>query len=230
MRGPPDSHPDLHRRLCIYHLRKWISPAAKIPMPHSKPMPMNYIFTISGFTQKFFAKHGNGSINIHRDMRKFANPQTEVHLLQWNHHPRAYARRVAKNWKPGSKIQLNVYSYGGGWWALEFLDELLQIAPHIRVDTVVMCDPVLRYPWSKFWLKWKALFHQILEVPDNVKRVCHFYQKLTEPGGDDILVCRDTEIAYSRRLDYPHVKIDNSPEYGAACLEEAKRLFGDPSD
>lgn len=36
MRGPPDSHPDLHRRLCIYHLRKWISPAAKIPMPQTE--------------------------------------------------------------------------------------------------------------------------------------------------------------------------------------------------
>lgn len=33
MRGPPDSRPDLHRRLCVYHLRKWLFPDLKIPLP-----------------------------------------------------------------------------------------------------------------------------------------------------------------------------------------------------
>lgn len=186
---------------------------------------MNYIFTVSGFTQKFFARHGNGSVNIYRDMRRFAGPDTEVHLLQWNHYPRAYARRVARDWTPGSKIQLNLYSYGGGWWGLKFLDELLEVAPHIRVDTCVMCDPVLRYPWYQFWLKWKALGDQTLKVPGNVTRLCHFYQLENEPGGDNIVVSGRTVLAYSALLNYRHSKMDNSPEYRHACTKEATKLF-----
>ncbi len=33
MRGPADSHPEIHRRLAWYHFRKWVSPGSRIPMP-----------------------------------------------------------------------------------------------------------------------------------------------------------------------------------------------------
>lgn len=33
MRGPADSRPDIHRRLALYHLRKWLRPGSRIPIP-----------------------------------------------------------------------------------------------------------------------------------------------------------------------------------------------------
>ncbi len=187
---------------------------------------MNYIFTVSGFTQKFWAKHGNGSRDIHKAMRKHAGEHTEIVICMWKQNPRGYARKVAADYKAGDKIQINVYSYGGGWWLMEFLDELNKIAPHIEVDTVVACDPVLRYPRYLFPLKIRAVIgKQTLELPSNVKRAVHFYQTNNKPGGDYFVVSEGTVLVSTEELDYTHSKIDNSAEYLEAATFEANRLF-----
>jgi len=186
---------------------------------------MNYIFVVSGFTQQRYAKHGSGSVDIYKQMRKYANRYTAVFLLEWRDDPIGYARLVAANHITGAKVMVCAYSYGGGWWANQFFHELKRLG--IPVDTAVLCDPVYRYPWFLAFMRWRAIRKQTLKVPYNVRRVVHFVQFKNEPGGDSLEVYPPTELDGPHVLEYPHVKMDNSPEYFLACEVEAGKLFGD---
>lgn len=53
MRGTPDSHPELHRKLAWYHAKKWIFPNSQIPLPETttkvapNPEPGGFLDTLS---------------------------------------------------------------------------------------------------------------------------------------------------------------------------------------
>ena len=188
---------------------------------------MNYIFVVSGFTQKRYAKHGSGCIQIFEDLLKYNSPDTEVQLLEWNEDPEGWARHVAARTKgPDDKILVCAYSYGGGWWFRLFAEKLKHIG--IKVNTAVLCDPVYRRPWYSRWLQWRAVtkwWPQELEYPDNIKRIVHFVQYQNEPGGDVLIMHGPVDYVGPNILELPHVKMDNAPQFRAACVNEAERLF-----
>ncbi len=192
---------------------------------------MNHLFCISGFTQQRWGKaKDSGTIQLYGILRMAIATSlhdTDTHCLEWHDDPRGYARMVARDHKGGDKIMICVYSYGGGWWLMEFLDELAKYG--IKVDVVVACDPVYRSKY--FFLRWKALTKQTLELPENViRRYVHFVQYLNKPGGDAIYVPADIDYHGPHELQYKHVKMDNAPEYHERAKVEAIRLFAGYSE
>jgi len=47
---------------------------------------MNHVVIVSGFTQQKWEKHGNGSINIYREVRELLDDVSNVEfsLLEWH--------------------------------------------------------------------------------------------------------------------------------------------------
>jgi len=189
---------------------------------------MNYIFVVSGFTQQRHATHGSGCIRIYEELLKYQSPETEVILLEWHEDPVGWARHVAVRVKsPEDKVMVCAYSYGAGWWFRLFAEKLQQIG--IRVNAAVLCDPVYRRPWYLRLLQWRAItkwWPQELELPANINRIVHFVQYGDEPGGDVLIMHGKVDYVGPVVLTLPHVKMDNAPQFRAACVNEAGRLFG----
>jgi len=187
---------------------------------------MHHFIVVSGFTQKKWAKHGNGSINIYRNVRDILKGvgNIEFALLEWHNDPEGYARFVAQHYVSGDTIVLAGYSYGGGYWAREFLKTLKSIAPHIKVNTVILCDPVYRHPF--FLMRFLALFSIKLKINfGNVDNLVHFFQTKDKPGNNSLILDEGVNYAGPCELDYHHVKMDNSVEYHDAVLEAAVKHF-----
>lgn len=187
---------------------------------------MDHFIIVSGFTQQKWAKHGNGSTKIYKNVRELLSGvgNIEFALLEWHEDPEGYARFVAQHWKPGDKVVIAGYSYGVGFWARKFLKTLARIAPHIKVDALIVCDPVLRY--MLFILRPLSLLRLKIKLETgNIKRVIHFYQLVNRPGGHRLVLDSDVNYTGPIELDHPHVKIDNSVEYHDAVLGVADELF-----
>ena len=187
---------------------------------------MDHFIIVSGFTQQKWAKHGNGSITIYKNVRMLLADvgNIEFALLEWHEDPEGYAKFVSEHYSEGDKIVIAAYSYGGGFWLRVFLRTLKKIAPHIKVDVIVVCDPVLRFDFML--LRPLSLLRNKLKLNfGNVKKAVHFLQTVNRPGGNALLLDDDVEYEGPRELNYPHVKIDNCVEYHDAVLSVAADLF-----
>jgi hypothetical protein len=186
---------------------------------------MNFVFTVSGFTQQRYARYGSGSLEVWRKIHvNHASPgRTQVLLLEWHEDPKGYAKMVAFQSKKDDKIMVCAYSYGGGWWFRRFSEELNKLGRD--VDVAVLCDPVYRRPWYLRWMQWRAMGKQTLKLGPNIKRVVHFTQYVDEPGGDAIELAPETDYEGPIDLALPHVKMDNSIDYLNTCVDEARELF-----
>jgi len=187
---------------------------------------MDHFIIVSGFTQQKWAKHGNGSTAIYRNVRALLADvgNIEFSLLEWHEDPKGYAKFVAEHYSPGDTIAIAAYSYGGGFWLRVFLRTLKKIAPHIKVNVIVVCDPVLRFGF--LLARPLALLRNKLKLNfGNISKVIHFRQLVNRPGGNALVL--DDGVVYDgpTDLDYPHVKIDNCVEYHDAVIQVAMDLF-----
>jgi hypothetical protein len=188
---------------------------------------MNHVLVVSGFTQKSWVKHGNGNIDLYRELRKALAPvagNTEFVLKTWKENPRSYAKFVAAHWNKGDKIIISGYSYGGGWFTRLFLETLYKRRPDVEVDLVVLCDPVYRHPF--ILMRFLALFKQNYKFSFPVKKLIHLVQNQDRVGGDILTVLHTaTEVIGPIELNYPHVKMDNAKEFHDITIEAAKAVF-----
>jgi hypothetical protein len=191
---------------------------------------MNYIFVVSGFTQQRHNLFDNGSHAVHEALLNWQSPTVSVRLLEWKEDPTGHARRVAATTSQSDIIAVHCYSYGAGWWFLQFAQELARLGRTVNV--VVLCDPVLRHP--NILRRWQAVAPwkpQVIKLPPNVLRVVHFYQTRNKPGGDKLELADTTTLVRTEELAMTHQQIDNASEYLIAAVEETAHLFKDqPED
>lgn len=184
---------------------------------------MNHVFVVSGYTQKRWScAKDAGSVALYRMLRSIAAPRTAVYLREWDDDPRGWARLVVRDKTPEGRVIVCAYSYGGGWWFDHFARELFDAG--VPVDVAVLCDPVYRE--KHWWLRWRAFFAQSQRIPENVRRVAHFTQHRTEPGGDRLIADpAATDYHGPYVLPYTHTRMDNAVEYHSRATREVGRLL-----
>ncbi len=171
-------------------------------------LPINrWIFCFNGYAQGERWRTGVG--RIHRDiLAKCSAPDTYLQLCSWRDDVSQMADNIME-WGGGlPEVVLIGYSYGG-WTAVLLCRELKRRG--FAVDHLVLIDAVWR--WQQRLASISSLFdgHQIA-VPDNVKRVTSWRQKVSKPMGHPI-VGDEKRITIDRRtLNVAHLYADDVPE------------------
>lgn len=180
---------------------------------------MNYVFVVSGFTQKRNNIFDNGSHAVHEALLCLQSPECSVRLVQWKEDPRGHARRVAATTSQSDVIAVSGYSYGGGWWFRVFSEELAKLGR--TVDVAVLCDPQLRRPIPI--LNIPALIpgvQQQIPIGSNVHSIGYFYQTQNRPGNNRLkLLSSTTQLLFEKELPMVHSLIDNSDEWKQASVD-----------
>jgi hypothetical protein len=187
---------------------------------------------ISGFTQNVHQIHG--ILKLSERMRR---PESGVVDCC---HRRLYFNRWNDDWKKIAEHYWNVadlhleslticvyaYSWGAGWGAMQLARHLKRFEMKVRV--MVLCDPVYRNP--HWYLKWLSLVHRdssfspVIRVPDNVREVFHFHQRVNVPSGHKLVGTGETLIRPPIELRRIHQKMDDSWEFHGLSLSIAKKV------
>lgn len=186
-----------------------------------------FIHVISGFTQHAGYFHGilhlremlidAGHNNGRRRRVEYSTWEADAHRLA------VELSMVSNRLGCRPKVGIASYSYGG-WKSLKFCQELDRIG--IDVDFLVISDPVGRSSWWPEPLPAATSllgrdYAFSLSVPPRVKRVVEFYQKKNRPQGHRLKINETTTLLESHELQYRHQRMDDSPEFHQAVLDEA---------
>lgn len=185
---------------------------------------ISWAIIFGGFRQK--TGRPSGSFNLWRKVHaQFGANRFRSEFRAWNDDVDEVANLVFHASRSDLAPNVNVAGYSwGGAAALRFCRRLADRG--IEVDRVVLSDPVYRHCY--FAGNWRAFVPgSRIRVPENVRRVDWFRQRVDFPGGHD-LVCDDpgyTLIAEPIELCRRHVWMDDAPEYHATFLRALQGEF-----
>lgn len=171
---------------------------------------------ISGFLQDEGRPTG-----ISRAWRSLHNartrPDARVELRSWNDDFKALAEFIWRFRDEYCDPTINLYGYSwGGAGAVRLAEELHRRG--LRVDHMVLCDPVYRHP---YWLgNWRAFWPwSTIVIPENVREVTWFRQSLSLPKGHDLMAQSPRTILHQPvELSADHLHIDEEPAFFDACF------------
>lgn len=142
-----------------------------------------------------------------------------VTMHEWDDDMKAIAMRESRM-RP-DEIMVVGYSYGGS--------SALRLCRHLQTEglTVSMLglvDPVYRrfrsIPALSSFLPWKKL-----RVPNNVEKVCHFFQRQNYPRGHDLKLDGPTHVSVSTELQLTHAAIDNNSYVHITLLNSIRAVL-----
>lgn len=188
-------------------------------------MIRTWIIAISGYTQTEGTLHGMQRLWL--NLMPLNNPQTCIIQPPWDHNWEHLAERISlTSDHRDTRILVFAYSWGVGNGLVKFAAALKSRA--MFINRAVLSDGV--YHSQKFDA-WPGLGHLMrgigvamgrdIQIPDNVERVDWFRQKQTFPRGGNLVFTRHTEHTEPVELDYPHVAMDDAPEFHERCLAVA---------
>lgn len=179
----------------------------------------------SGFTQDESRWHG--MVRLWRDMHaRLSAAEDVVSLRTWNTNWRALAEHIfLVQQEQGDRIAIGIYAYSwGAAGAMRLAREL--DARGIPVMEMVCSDPIYRHPlWSFAWLSltsWRRLV-----VPQNVRRVQWFYQRMNRPMSQGLVAADDTRTIIEKGVELirQHQYCDDSKQFHEACHAAAEGLW-----
>lgn len=170
---------------------------------------------IGGFLQRTGAT--NGVARLALALESQLDPATNrvtYHPYRTDVADRARFLAYGADWRQG-KLRINVYAYSYGCHtAAAFCDALESVG--LRANAVVLCDPVARgrYVWTmapRRLLPLLRVCQPAITLPHSVGRVDVFTQDTAPPWPSRVY--HAGRLVEPTRLQYPHVHMDNSPEF-----------------
>lgn len=184
---------------------------------------MNWMYFASGFRESRGAT--SGTKEIFKEVRKmYQGSGCCVIYNEYNDKPKKWAEDLASQWEEGDKLIVYGYSWGAGRWVRKFLWRLYKLNPEIRVNHLILVDPVYYSKWP--WMRWRAIGDwATIRLPGNVFKPTVFYQRIDEPNASKIKIDGDSQPQWLM-LDYPHTEIDDSPEVAEFVLTVCAKEIG----
>lgn len=197
-----------------------------------------WIIPISGFTEDL----GNhtGTISLWRSLRKFSSGnQVCVQTPRvWNDRWADIAAMIDRESAPNARILVCAYSWGAGHGFVKLARYLQRY--NRRIETAVLCDPVYRsYTLIGRWLAMVPGMK--IKVPENVDDVFWLRQHRNRPRAHEPIAALRYSETPGNALepatyihpgilveDAVHGTIDDSPEYHALALREARYITSQP--
>ena len=144
-----------------------------------------WVVLIGGFTQKTYADNGLQRLWI--ALNRHSRPMVHIAFREWSFSYRRLAERIFHvsrfdNLPP--QVVVVGYSYGGQT-ALNFCRQLKRRG--IEVEHLVLCDAVRRWI-SRIPTPSSLLRFWSLRVPDNVRSVRYFIQRVNHPRGHRVVL------------------------------------------
>jgi pimeloyl-ACP methyl ester carboxylesterase len=187
------------------------------------------IITFQGFTESEDAATGTEDL-FFDVVRQFASPTVTTY------HPRRWCSDVENLLDQLIRqrihdVVLIGYSWGAGFACQKFA----KLAPEwgIKVDLMLLCDPVYRPTWVPAWLGANPLAIGALlrtskiHIPPSVRRVAWVRQNISVPAGHDLKAESPirTHILPAKILPYSHTTIDGSSEWFNLVRSELATLL-----
>lgn len=184
---------------------------------------------VSGFGQHEGLWNGNYELKevwkqeFDQEHRRSVDIQLYPYNTNWKWVARQYhlERLRYKLTREEFQVIVAAYSWGVGNGLVRFAWALKKYG--IDILHAVICDGIYRhaYPGGE----WRSYFGDLVPswstivFPPNVKKVTGFYQEETRPMGQKPVT--DAPMTWER-LYYPHVEMDDAPEWHLACVDVAK--------
>ena len=170
---------------------------------------MNWVYFASGFRESRGTT--SGTKELFRAIRdEYQSEYCCIFYNEYNDEPKKWAQDLASQWQDGDNLVVYGYSWGAGRWVRKFLWELYRLNPKIKVNHLILIDPVYYSKWP--WMRWRAIGDwAVIKLPDNILNSRVFYQRIDEPNASRVKIAGGLQPNWSM-LDYPHTKIDDSPE------------------
>ena len=199
----------------------------------SLPNAFCFHVLISGFNQ-----HSGKGTGMSRLLEKFradchyCNGSSITELYRWDHRWDWLAQDIWRTSNYGDRtplVNIYAYSWGAGWGSIRLARNLLGYG--IKVNTMVLSDPVYRHPWIA--LRWLSMIKRkpfllgsrVITIPSNVGQVHSFRQEMNLPQGHHLICDGDnTKLHSPVLLQRIHTQMDDATEFHDSCLEEAQSL------
>lgn len=182
---------------------------------------MNWIYFASGFRESRAKESGTKS-TFEAVRSKHQSQDCCVIYNEYNDEPKKWASDLASQWQDGDKLIVYGYSWGAGRWVRKFLWELYRLNPGIKVNHLILVDPVY---YSRFFvLRWMAVGDWAkIKLPRIVNKCTVFYQRIDEPNASRIEIAGGLKPQWSL-LNYPHTQIDDSLEVRQFVLSAVDKI------
>lgn len=180
----------------------------------------------SGFLQRVDEVNANGMVRLAWELEKLDCTRHAVREHAYKDDYRQIANRLLAEKQERGPIRVRLYGYSyGGWWCMKLSWALSHRG--IVVDSVVLSDPVRRYPHPVKWLALLPAEGGLLRIPltfpDSCLVVKHFYQRQNLPCGFDVRL-RGCDVP-GAELRLTHQHMDNSERFHEACLSAAQGIY-----
>lgn len=136
--------------------------------------------------------------------------------MQWRTDPKEIANFLKLLSSDNTKIFGYFYSWGAGWFFRRLVKEMRSLG--IGFESVVLCDPVVRSSVLPQWLPinpTSLMSWPTLSIPDNVKEVYVFRQKVDKPRAHRVVAANPvrTRLVSDVELSVKHSDMEDQPEY-----------------
>lgn len=188
------------------------------------------IITFQGFTESDEAATGTEDM-FFDVVRQYSSPFiTTYHPRRWNSDIENLLDQLVR--QRIHDVVLIGYSWGAGYACQKFATLAQEWG--VRVDLMLLCDPVYRPLWMPAWMGanpfcFKSLIPKStkITIPASVRRVAWVRQNISLPQGHDLRSEQPsrTIIKDPKVLAYSHTSIDSSPEWFNLVRNELNILF-----
>jgi pimeloyl-ACP methyl ester carboxylesterase len=192
------------------------------------------IVFISGFTQS--EKRFNGVFRQFRNALVYRRQQrgegARIEYRTWRYDWEAMAEYSQHMLDPGGVVYIVGYSWGGGWGARRYTQELANRG--IEVPELLLCDAVYRSSVLPVWApaNIRSVFNSgplapKIEIPSNVRNVHWLRQRENKPQGHDVSPVNPQRTALTMPvlLKLPHSEMDESDEFAEMSFEMVDRAL-----
>lgn len=191
-----------------------------IPSTPSPPV-LAWHIVIGGFLQH--EGQPVGMVRLWRELYGLhASPETVVALRSWDDSMSNLAEMMYRH-RPhsGESAQVKIYGYSwGGASAINLCRRLDELG--FSVERLLLCDAVYR-SWVPIMRFFRAFCpHRKLRVPENVRRVEWFFQRVDWPRGHRVTANQEMTESTGTELHLPHCNMDESSAFHEAAYAAAR--------
>jgi hypothetical protein len=192
---------------------------------------------IGGFTQHEGNWDGSQELRelLLAEVRDYSPIAVRIFYKRWKEDWKDVARQMhlwrLRYYPEPVGVMACAYSWGVGNGLYNLAKNLARYG--INVNVAVCCDGIYLHPWLSYITQWRAFCDSYtIKLPKNVLQVHGFYQRVDWPHG--LNLCEEDRCGSWTELVYPHVEMDDAPEYHAKCLEvlrdQVKKFVGGKAD
>lgn len=185
---------------------------------------------ISGFTQREGAWNGCSELKekLLAELDQYSPLSVRIRLDPWNANWKYIAREMhllrLRYPREPFVVGAFAYSWGVGYGLKKLSAQLGRFG--IPVNTAVTSDGIYHswLPGALQWAgNWRAMLGRAAINLKNVQQLHGFHQEVSRPMGQRPSL-KQGEVVSWEPLIYPHVEMDDAPEWHQRCIEVANEL------